>query len=135
MRVAVLGVDDRGDGFHDVQEQLLHVRHQAGAMERDAGLIADRRQQLELGLAELVRAVAVDVQHAENRFRRPHRRAHHRADALTDDALAGAVSRVGQRVVREGRDAVLEDVAHDGSRQHHVPAAAGPGRGCARRPR
>ena len=89
-----------------------------------ACLVADRRQQLQLRLVELVRAVAVDIQDAEDRVGRPHRRAHHRPDALPDDALAGAVALVGERIVGEGRDAVLENVAHDGARQHHVAATS-----------
>src|SRR5687768_14753949 len=88
-------------------------------MKRDARLIANRRQQLELELIELVGAVTVNVKHAKNRIGRSHWRAHDRSESLAHDALAGRVSLVGEGVMREGGDPVLEDIAHDGARQHH----------------
>ncbi len=94
-------------------------------MQRDTRLISDRRQELEFRLAELVGGRAVHIQHAENRFGRPHRRTHDRPDALLHDALAGDISQVGERVVGESGDAVLENVADDGVRQDHVARAAG----------
>jgi hypothetical protein len=89
-------------------------------MQRNAGLVADGGQQLELGLAELTRHLAVDVQHAENGVSGSHRRAHHRADPLPDDAFAAHVAIVGQRIVGEDGDALFEHVVDHRPRQHHL---------------
>ena len=93
VRVAVLGVDGRGDRANGVEQQPLDLAEQPDAMQRDAGVIADRREQLEILLAEASRAaLAVDVERAEDLVGRPQRHAHHRADALADDALRRARS-------------------------------------------
>ena len=88
-------------------------------MHRDAGLITDRRQQLELGFAELPRHHAVDVEHAEDLVGGAQRRAHHRANPLLHDALAADVALVHQRIVGERRDALVEHVVDHGARQRH----------------
>ena len=64
--------------------------------------------------------LAVDVEHAENRVGRAHRRAHHRADPLPHDAFAAAVSLIGQRIIGERRNALLEHVVDDRARQRHL---------------
>ena len=123
VRVAVLGVDDRRDRLHDVEEQALDFGHQPRAVHRDAGLVPDGGQQLQFGFAEFLGFQAVDVEHAQNGLGRAHRRAHHRPDLLPHDAFAADVALVGQRVIGEGGNALLDDVVHDRARQHHLARA------------
>ena len=107
VRVAVARVDRGGDRLDRVEQQPLELPHQPHAVHRDAGLVADRRQQLEVGLVEPAGAAqAVDVQRAEDLVGGPQRHAHHRPDALADDALPFAEPRVAARVVREDRHAL-----------------------------
>ena len=75
--VAVLGVDERRDRLHQIEEQRLDFLDQLGAVERDAGLVADGGEQFELRLIEFARHLAVDVEHAEDLIGGAHRRAHH----------------------------------------------------------
>ena len=72
-----------------VEQEPLDLAHQPHAVHRHAGLVADRRQQLEVLLVEAAGAAqAVDVERAEDLVGRPQRHAHHRPDALADHALA-----------------------------------------------
>ena len=82
-------------------------------MHRDAGLVADGGQQLQVRLVEPAGAAeAVHIQRAEDRVGGPQRHAHHRPDVLADDALPIAEPRVAARVVREDGNAVGDDAGH-----------------------
>ncbi len=113
--------------LREVDEQPFDFGKQAGAMERDTGLIADCGQQLELGFGEGAGVLTVDVEHAQYFVGRAHRRAHHGSNAVANDALAAAVATIGKRVVTEGREAVLEDVVDHGARDGHVLRTAARG--------
>ena len=125
--VAVLGVDNRRDRLHHVEEQPLDFGHQLGAMQRNAGLVPHSSQQFQLGLAELTGRTAIDVEHAQNGVGGSHRRAHHRTNALPDNALAANVALVSQGVVGKCRNALLEHVVYHGARQGHRAGGAAVG--------
>ena len=114
MRVSVLRVDRRGDGADRVEQEPLDLAEQAHAVQRHAGVVADRGEELEILLAEAAgAALAIDVERAENLVGRPERHAHHRSDALSDDAVAAREPCVDARVPRERRDALGDRVGDD----------------------
>ena len=90
------------------------LAEQAHAVQGDAGVVADGREQLEVLLAETAgTALAVDVERAEYLVGRPERHAHDRPDALADDALAAREPRVHAGVARERRHALHDRVGDE----------------------
>ncbi len=83
-------------------------------MNRDPSLIADQSQQLEVALGERAgQTAAVGVEDADDALVSRHRRTHHRADLLLDDAFPFLVPGVGRRVPTQGRCGVFQHVLHD----------------------
>ena len=124
MRVSVLRVDRRGDGANGIEQEPLELAEQAHAVKRHAGVVSDGGKELQILLAETSgTALAVDVDRAENLVGRSERHAHHRPDALSDDALAAREPRIDAGIARERRDALGDRVGHDraAERERRLP--------------
>jgi hypothetical protein len=113
MGVAIFRVDRCRDGADGIEQKPFELSQQTHAVQRDPSLVPDRRQQFEVGLVEAPGAArAVGVERAENLVGGAERYAHHRPDVLQDDALPFSETIVRNRVMREHRDSLLDDVAH-----------------------
>ena len=113
VRIPVARVNRRGDRLDRVQQQPFQLPHQADAVHGDSGLVANRRQQLEIRLVETPRRTeAVHVQRTEDFVGRAQRHAHHRPYLLADDTLAFAEARIAAGVVREHRHTIRDDARH-----------------------
>ncbi len=127
VRVTVLRVDGRDDRSDRIEEEALELGAELGALDRDAGLVADQRQQLQVAFGEGAGAAAVvGVEHAEHRIVGGYGGAHDGADLLADDAFAGAVAGVRRGVLAQGRDSVLQNVLHHGPAHRDFAGAAVP---------